>query len=285
MVSGEDEPPVNKYYQILLILSYQTVWTRNTDLMWITCVCIFSRKLSGKPRHVSAKGLEKYQGFFSVRPGSYVLLFHSYLRSSQPSMLKVWLDALPKAIVLDPCLVQLTPEWLFLSTGSSTCMEVARCDAKSQCFSRFPPLECATKQFTSMAKITTPILINNYVDSCWNHTNNSLTKEKNDVVFWTGTGPVSKMCVPKPPTPPQKKKKPSKPDVSSHFHHLQTLGLRSVDHCVECLCSLSGNPYSDGLAVAALSLLVRGLRGVQQNPSDMEARSQCQLGIFQAGGG
>lgn len=66
------------------------------------------------------------------------------------------------------------------------------------------------------------------------------------------------------------------------IHHLQTLGLRSVDHCVECLCSLSGNPYSDGLAVAALSLLVRGLRGVQQNPSDMEARSQCQLGIFQA---
>ena len=55
-----------------------------------------------------------------------------------------------------------------------------------------------------------------------------------------------------------------------------------MDHCVECLCSLSGNPYSDGLAVAALSLLVRGLRGVQQNPSDMEARSQCQLGIFQA---
>ena len=82
-------------------------------------ICICSRKLSGKPRHVSAKGLEKYQGFFSVRPGSHVLLFHSYLRSSQPSMLKVWLDALPKAIVLDPCLVQLTPEWLFLSTGSS----------------------------------------------------------------------------------------------------------------------------------------------------------------------
>ena len=55
-----------------------------------------------------------------------------------------------------------------------------------------------------------------------------------------------------------------------------------MDHCVECLCSLSGNPYSDGLAVAALSLLVRGLRGVQKDPSDMEARSQCQLGIFQA---
>lgn len=99
-------------------------------------------------------------------------------------------------------------------------------------------------------------------------------KEKTDAVFWTGTGPVSKM--------PPPKKKTSKPDISSHFHHLQTLGLRSVDHCVECLCSLSGNPYSDGLAVAALSLLVRGLRGVQKDPSDMEARSQCQLGIFQA---
>lgn len=73
----------------------------------------------------------------------------------------VWLDALPKAIVLDPCLVQLTSEWLFLSTG-----------------------------------------------------------------------------------------------------------LRSVDHCVECLCSLSGNPYSDGLASVALTLLVRGLRGVKKNPTD-----------------
>lgn len=29
----------------------------------------------------------------------------------------VWLDALPKAIVLDPWLAQQTPEWLFLSTG------------------------------------------------------------------------------------------------------------------------------------------------------------------------
>lgn len=34
-------------------------------------------------------------------------------------MAQVWLDALPKAIVLDPYLVQLTPEWLFLSTGFS----------------------------------------------------------------------------------------------------------------------------------------------------------------------
>ena len=59
-------------------------------------------------------------------------------------------------------------------------------------------------------------------------------------------------------------------------------GLRSVDHCVECLCSLSGNVYSDGLASAALELLVRGLLGAKERPEDSEARSQCQLGIFQA---
>ena len=57
-----------------------------------------------------------------------------------------------------------------------------------------------------------------------------------------------------------------------------------MDHCVECLCSLSGNPYSDGLASAALTLLVRGLRGVKKNPTDQDARTDCQLGIFQARG-
>jgi hypothetical protein len=61
-------------------------------------------------------------------------------------------------------------------------------------------------------------------------------------------------------------------------------GLRSVDHCVECLCSLSGNPYSDGLASAALTLLVHRLRGVKKNPTDQDARTDCQLGIFQARG-
>lgn len=94
---------------------------------------------------------------------------------SESILAEVWLDALPKAIVLDPWLVQQTPEWLFFSTG-----------------------------------------------------------------------------------------------------------LRSVDHCVECLCSLSGNVYSDGLASAALELLVRGLLGAKERPEDAEARSQCQLGIFQA---
>mmetsp|Transcript_32686 Transcript_32686/g.104114 ORF Transcript_32686/g.104114 Transcript_32686/m.104114 type:complete len:487 (+) Transcript_32686:3-1463(+) len=59
-------------------------------------------------------------------------------------------------------------------------------------------------------------------------------------------------------------------------------GLRSVDHCVEALCSPAGNPYSDGAACAALTLLVRGLRRVKADPKDVEARTLCQLGIFQA---
>eukprot|EP00931_Biecheleriopsis_adriatica_P011532 TRINITY_DN112604_c0_g1_i1.p1 TRINITY_DN112604_c0_g1~~TRINITY_DN112604_c0_g1_i1.p1 ORF type:complete len:431 (-),score=59.67 TRINITY_DN112604_c0_g1_i1:29-1288(-) len=59
-------------------------------------------------------------------------------------------------------------------------------------------------------------------------------------------------------------------------------GLRSVDHCVECLCSRTGNPYSDGLAGSALTLLVQGLRGVKASPENEQARSLCQLGMFQA---
>mmetsp|Transcript_99167 Transcript_99167/g.318186 ORF Transcript_99167/g.318186 Transcript_99167/m.318186 type:complete len:435 (+) Transcript_99167:174-1478(+) len=59
-------------------------------------------------------------------------------------------------------------------------------------------------------------------------------------------------------------------------------GVRAVDHCVEALCSHDGNPYSDNLAAGALTLLVRGLRRVKVVPTDLEARSACQLGIFQA---
>ncbi|CAE7337676.1 FUM7, partial [Symbiodinium sp. KB8] len=47
-------------------------------------------------------------------------------------------------------------------------------------------------------------------------------------------------------------------------------------------CSLSGNPYSDGLAAAALALLVRGLRNAKAEPEDVSGRSDCQLGIFQS---
>lgn len=43
-----------------------------------------------------------------------------------------------------------------------------------------------------------------------------------------------------------------------------------------------GNPYSDNLAAGALTLLVRGLSRVHAHHGDLEARTACQLGMFQA---
>lgn len=62
---------------------------------------------------------------------------------------------------------------------------------------------------------------------------------------------------------------------------LLSTGIRSVDHCVEALCSPSGNPYSDSMLKAALKLLVRGLRRAHKDPEDKAALLDCQIGIFQ----
>mmetsp|Transcript_29746 Transcript_29746/g.81482 ORF Transcript_29746/g.81482 Transcript_29746/m.81482 type:complete len:462 (+) Transcript_29746:81-1466(+) len=62
---------------------------------------------------------------------------------------------------------------------------------------------------------------------------------------------------------------------------LLSTGLRSVDHCVEALCSLAGNPYSDTMLKGALKLLVSGLRRIKVDPSDREAALDCQMAIFQ----
>lgn len=63
---------------------------------------------------------------------------------------------------------------------------------------------------------------------------------------------------------------------------LLSTGIRAVDHCVEGLCSLHGNPLSDSTAQAALAFLVRGLRGVRANPNDLDAHLECQLGTWKA---
>lgn len=59
-------------------------------------------------------------------------------------------------------------------------------------------------------------------------------------------------------------------------------GIRAVDHTVETLSSLQSNPYADGIATSALSLLAQGLRGVKQDPGDLEARLNCLIGVWQA---
>jgi maleylacetate reductase len=57
-------------------------------------------------------------------------------------------------------------------------------------------------------------------------------------------------------------------------------GIRAVDHCVEGLCSGEANPFADGQALHGLTLLSRGLPRVKADPSDLQARLDCQIGTW-----
>jgi maleylacetate reductase len=57
-------------------------------------------------------------------------------------------------------------------------------------------------------------------------------------------------------------------------------GIRAVDHCVEGICSNEATPYGDASALHGLSLLARGLPRVKANPTDLDARLDCQLGSW-----
>jgi len=57
-------------------------------------------------------------------------------------------------------------------------------------------------------------------------------------------------------------------------------GIRAVDHCVEGICSNETHPYAEAQALRGLTLLARGLPRVKANPSDLQARLDCQLGSW-----
>ena len=57
-------------------------------------------------------------------------------------------------------------------------------------------------------------------------------------------------------------------------------GIRALDHAVEDLCSINTQPISEATSFQALRLLGRGLRAVKKDPSDLEARLDCQLGAW-----
>ena len=57
-------------------------------------------------------------------------------------------------------------------------------------------------------------------------------------------------------------------------------GIRAVDHAVEDLCSINAQPISEATSFQALRLLGRGLRAVKKDPSDLDARLDCQLGAW-----
>jgi maleylacetate reductase len=72
------------------------------------------------------------------------------------------------------------------------------------------------------------------------------------------------------------------PEVSAHTPEWLFLstGIRAVDHAVEDICSVNGQPISEGAAYHALRLLGRGLRAVKADPADREARLDCQIGAW-----
>lgn len=57
-------------------------------------------------------------------------------------------------------------------------------------------------------------------------------------------------------------------------------GIRAVDHCVEGICSAEAHAYGDAQALQGLTLLSKGLPLVKANPSDLDARLDCQLGTW-----
>ncbi len=57
-------------------------------------------------------------------------------------------------------------------------------------------------------------------------------------------------------------------------------GIRAVDHCVEGICSNEANAYGDAQALRGLSLLTRGLARVNADPTDIQARLDCQTGAW-----
>jgi maleylacetate reductase len=57
-------------------------------------------------------------------------------------------------------------------------------------------------------------------------------------------------------------------------------GIRAVDHAVEDICSINPTPFSDGMSLQALRLLATGLPAVKSDPTDLEARLNCQLGAW-----
>ena len=72
------------------------------------------------------------------------------------------------------------------------------------------------------------------------------------------------------------------PDITMHTPEWLWLstGVRAIDHAVEDLCSINLQPYVEGTARHALRLLASGLTRCKANPSDLDARLDCQIGAW-----
>lgn len=59
-------------------------------------------------------------------------------------------------------------------------------------------------------------------------------------------------------------------------------GIKAVDHAVEQLCNPVRSPFSDALAADGLKGLARALPETRERPGDLDARLDCQIGMWLA---
>ena len=57
-------------------------------------------------------------------------------------------------------------------------------------------------------------------------------------------------------------------------------GTRAMDHGIEAICSIRGNALVDSVCLSGLRYLHDGLLRTRQDPDDVEARLNCQLGSW-----
>ena len=69
--------------------------------------------------------------------------------------------------------------------------------------------------------------------------------------------------------------------TTPEYHWLST-GVRSIDHCVEAICSLESTLAGDDRAEQGLKLLVPALLKCKANSNDTAARFNCQLAVHLA---
>lgn len=59
-------------------------------------------------------------------------------------------------------------------------------------------------------------------------------------------------------------------------------GVRAIDHAVETICSRAPQPFTDATCIHALGMLASALTAIKRDPSDLEARLNCQLAVWLA---
>src|SRR6266851_1733812 len=57
-------------------------------------------------------------------------------------------------------------------------------------------------------------------------------------------------------------------------------GTRAMDHGIEAICSIRGNPLVDSACLSGLRFLYDGLLRTKENPGDEQARLNCQFGSW-----